>query len=410
MTTDMNDRDPFERRLGALMDAASDHLVPAPSLPAGLKRRARVRQAAVALGAFAAVFLVLFVAGSAVRALLPGPDGGSEVAAGERGSSGTYPCTYEPQPHQPKDTFCVATGTFEDAEWTMVTYDSKDGICIDIDVTTPDGGGGGGGCGSGPDRPIGVGVNTGDEYPNGIAFGRTAPNVARLVLELKDGNILDLELYPAPEGADVTGNFYVLFLPDDAEALVAYDDTGAEIARETAFASPAPVEESTPLGPPVPVASGDFEGLPWKLNAYEEQMSDEVMTCTELYFGDDEDFGGGGGCGYEVPSQSAISFSEAGHGDDLPDVVSIFGVIDPRVDDVVLDLPDGEDVSFQIYRSATDRGPGGFDVDFFVGFVETPNNEPLNGTLIARTSDGEVLQRKKLCEDFRAASESTCGS
>jgi hypothetical protein len=348
-----------------------------------------------------------------VRALLPGPSSVAPAADEEqRGSGGSYPCTVEPQPYQPKDgTFCVATGTYGSAEWMLVTYeDKKHGICIDVEVTTPDGGGGGGGCGYKDDRGIGIGVSSGDEYPDGIAYGPVTPSVDRLVLERENGETIELELYPTPGFAPPdTPRFYLVFLPDDAAALVAYDEAGKEIDRRDNELDPAPpFPESTQLGPPVQVASGTYNGLAWDLQAYEERMGDDVRPCTELYLGKgDERFGGGGGC-YLLPGQ-IIGYSEGAYGEEYPSLISIAGAVRPEVDEITLELGDGTSVPIAIYRVTTDGDPNEpFDVDFFVGFVEIAEGRVLKGDIVAR-SDGEVVKRIGLCPDFKAGDDASCG-
>jgi hypothetical protein len=413
MMTDAEDRDPFERRISSLMDAAAQDLVPGPSIPSRLKRRARVQQTAVIVGGLATVLLLAVFAGAAVRALLPGPDSVRPASNDQRGSGGTYPCTVEPQPHQPKHgTMCVATGTYGDADWTLVTYkDEKHGMCIDLEVTTPDGGGGGGGCGYEDDRGIGIGLSSGDEYPEGIAYGPVTPSVDRLVLERENGEELELELYPTPGSAPPNApRFYLVFLPDDAAALVAYDDTGQEVDRRDSELDPAPpVPESTQLGPPVQVASGTYEGLAWDLQAYEERMGDDVRPCTELHLGKgDERFGGGGGC-YLLPDQ-VIGYAESAYGEKYPSLISIAGAVRPEVDEITLELADGSSIPLAIYRMSVDGDANEpFDVDFFVGFVDVGKRGTLEGHVVARAANGDVLERHGLCPDFRAGSDSTCG-
>jgi hypothetical protein len=283
-------------------------------------------------------------------------------------------------------------------------------VCIDIEITSATGGGGGGSCGDSPNRPFTIGVSTGDEFPNGLAYGHTSPAVARLVLEDAGGGYTDLILYPAPEGSPVEGNFYVFAIPEGARALVAYDASGKELARDEQGVRPAPpIPESTQLGPPVQVASGNYDGFPWELQAYEERMGDDVRPCTELYLDrGDERFGGGGGC-YLLPDQ-VIGYSQSAYGDELPWLISISGAVRRQVDEVTLELADGSSVPMAIYRMGVDGDSSEpFDVDFFVGFVDVGKRGTLEGHVVARAENGDVLEKHGLCPDFRAGSDSTCG-
>ena len=117
-------RDPFDRKVAGLMHDLTADVTAPPAIPRGVTVRARLGQTFIVGGVGVSILLIVFAAGVALRAT-GARDANRSISPGlvdeERGSGGTYPCSVEPEPHQPDDTKCVASGEFEDIEWSMVT-------------------------------------------------------------------------------------------------------------------------------------------------------------------------------------------------------------------------------------------------------------------------------------------------
>lgn len=400
-------RDPFDRKVAALMQDLTADVTPPPAIPRRVAVRARLGQAFIVGGVAVSVLLIVVAAGAALRASgsrepirpIATPTGPSD---NERGSGGTYPCTVEPEPYQPEDTKCVATGEFEGTEWSMVTYTDKHGLCVDVSFLKEGaGGGGGGGCGRGEPRTLGVGISSGDEQGE-VAYGEVSRSVAQVVVERESGDAFEVELYPAPEGSGLDLRFYLVFLPEDHAAIVANDSRGEEIDRQKTNHE---FVEPEPLGPPETVATGDVDGEPWVLKAYQQQQThDSISTCTEFMFGRDEMHGGGGSCSLEIPGKNHVGFSESGFGREFPDLIALFGVVSKEVADLSLELDDGRVIPVPITT-----GPAHFEVAFFVAFPKPAADGTLRGHLVARDSAGEVIDRSGLCDERIAGRGLTCG-
>ena len=404
MTHDTSD--PFDRKVAGLMhDLAADVTAP-PAIPRRVTVRARLGQAFIVGGVAVSVLLIVFAAGVALRAtgardpIRPVPGGPLEE---ERGSGGTYPCSVEPEPHQPpKDTKCVAKGEFEGTGWSMVTYPDRDGRCLDVTfIKEGEGGGGGGSCGVGDEQPtLGVGISSGDEQGE-VAYGEVAPEVALVEVERENGDSFEVELYPAPQGSGLDVNFYLVLLPEDHAAIVAYNSKGEEIDRQKTnheFRDPA-----EPLGPAQTVATGDVEGQPWVLEAYEQKQGDNVQICTELMFGRDETQGAGGGCSMKAPVGPHIGFSQSGFGQEFPNLIALVGTVSTEVVQLDLELDDGRVIPIEIIE-----GPADFETAFFVAFPPPADDGGLPGYLVGKDASGEVLDRVELCKDRIAGKNLTC--
>jgi hypothetical protein len=394
----------FEDRLRSeLQDAVAD--VEAAPLPRAGVRRARSRQ----LLAVAAVLAVTLAVGATTVTLLTGggdrPNdlvGSAEESKDARGTGGTYPCR-----HPELDGECIAHGEYDGIEWWIGAHMEGGDLCTS-DVHADDTGVTGSGMGCGPHDPdtIGFGVTSGDAYESDIASGEVGPSVARLVLERSEGSPIELQLYPAPPGFPLDVNFYNVFLPEDATKLVAYDSSGEQVAEQSAERAEFEFPQSEVVTPRTEIATGEEEGHPWSFVVREEFMNGGITPCFDVSFGHQEEFGAGGSCNPTVPDKHPLGFSQSSF-ESGPDVLVVFGVVDSRATEVIVELDRGDGYVAEVFE-----GPDGFreDIAYFVVWVpreDGPPNPP--GHVVAYDSDGNEVGREKLCGDI-ASEGSTCGN
>lgn len=401
----------FEDRLRSdLHDAVAD--VEAAPLPRAGARRARSRQ----FLAVAAVLAVAVAVGATTVTLLTNGEqrpnvhvAAPEAVADQRGSGGTSPCY-----HRDLEGQCVAYGRYDEdrhdealfTEWWLGAHMDGDDLCVsDEHASKTAGGGGGMACGPYDPDKIGFGVTSSADFPHGIASGEVPGRVDRLLLERSDGPALELELYSPPEDFPLDVLFYNVFLPDDARALVAYDAAGNEVARhEVELAGDITLPKPEAVSPRTVIASGEEEGHPWTFEVREEGA--ELTPCTQVMFGRQEEFGGGGSCYPDVPARHPIGFSQSSF-ERGPDVIAVFGVVDSKAAEVFVLLERGDGYNAEVFE-----GPDGFrdDVSYYVAWIPRkggPPNPP--GRVIAYESDGTPVGQEKLCGDI-AAEGGTCGN
>jgi hypothetical protein len=394
----------FEDRLRSELHDAVAHVEATPLPRAGV-RRARSRQ----LLAVAAVLAVSVAVGATTVTLLTGGGdrsndlvGSLEESEDARGSGGSYPCR-----HPELDGECVAHGQYDGIEWWIGAHMEGDDLCTS-DVHADHSGVTGSGMGCGPFDPdrIGFGVTSGDQYESDIASGEVAPTVDRLVLERSEGPPIELQLYPAPLGFPLDVSFYNVFLPEDATRLVAYDSSGERVAEQSAERAEFEFPQSEVVSPRTEIASGEEQGHPWSFEAHEELMNGQVTPCEDVSFGYQEEFGGGGSCDVGVPDKHPLGFSQSSF-ESGPDVIVVFGVVEPRATEVIVDLDRGDSYVAELFDA-----PDGFrlDVSYYVVWIPReggPPNPP--GHVVALDPDGNEVGRKDLCGEI-ANEGGTCGN
>jgi hypothetical protein len=398
----------FEDRLRSeLHDAVAD--VEAAPLPRAGARRARSRQllavaavVAVAVSVGATTVTLLRGGGESRNDLAGNPEESPEGADDARGSGGSYPCR-----HPELNGECVAHGEYDGIQWWIGAHMEGDDLCTS-DVHANHSGVTGSGMGCGPFDPdrIGFGVTSGDHYESDIASGEVASTVTRLVLERSEGSPIELQLYPAPPGFPLDVSFYSVFLPEDATKLVAYDSSGEQVAEQSAERAEFEFPQSEVVSPRVEIASGEEQGHPWSFRVHEELMNGDVTPCTDVMFGQGEEFGGGGSCYHGVLDKHPIGFSQSSF-ESGPDVIAVFGVVDAKATEVVVELDRGD-----AYTTDVLEAPDGFQdtIGYYVLWIPReggPPNPP--GRIIASDAEGSEVGREDLCGDI-ASEGGTCGN
>ena len=393
----------FEDRLRTELQEAVTDVEPAP-LPRTAARRTRVRQM-VAVAAVIAV--VAAVTGTTMTVLSGSDDPSRDVASTRegvddpRGTGGTYPCS-----HPEIEGQCIAHGEFDGTEWWIGAHMKGDDLCKSDAQEGPDGlGGSGMGCGPYDPEKIGFGVTSYSDHLEKIASGEVAASVDRLLLERSDGPALELELYPAPDGFPLDVRFYNVFLPEDALELVAYDAQGNVVARQTAEVAGFNFPRPQVVSPRTRIASGEIEGHPWTFEAREELTNGDVTPCSDVMFGYQEEFGGGGSCYHRVPDKHPIGFSQSSF-ERGPAYIVVFGVVDARATEVVVELDRGDAFTTEVHEA-----PEGFrdDIVYYVVWIPRVDRPNPPGRIVAFDAGGFEVGREELCGEI-ASRGGTCGN
>jgi hypothetical protein len=129
----------------------------------------------------------------------------------------------------------VAEGTEAGQNWALIAYESREGLCVDLQV----GQGRGGGCGWGVPEKNDLGLSEGSQLgvPGTIIHGVLSKRVSSLEARFESGGQVPmtksvlLEIIDGPAGFDV--NFFVAFLPGKARGVIlAKDSKGAVLQSQ----------------------------------------------------------------------------------------------------------------------------------------------------------------------------------
>lgn len=362
-------------------------------------RRARTGQLVNAIAAATVVGVIVF----GVVAILDDPSDIGRVSVGAvedaRASGGTAPCDY-PERLPKLRGECVATGAYEGTSWWVGAYTKDDQVCMSETRTNA---GASSGCWEHDPEAIRLGVSSTSASEVIVGHGLVHANVGQLVLTRTDGDPIDVELYPAPDGLPFDARFFHVFLPLDVKDLVAYTADGAEVARQPV----GPIDNyfgalhARPITPRTRIAEGNFAGHPWTFSAYEERTDGNVVPCVELFYGKGESLGGGGGCEIGVPHDRKLGMSQVtfeGHRS-----LAVAGAVHPDATDVKVELGSGE-----VYDATLVR-PEQFEsgVGFYVVWFEAPSVKGPEGAVVAYDSSGSEIARHELCA--RMLDGGTCG-
>lgn len=389
----------IERDVKHLLESMAEDAGELGDLPRGVQRKARLRRAAVTVGG------VILVAGLVV---------GGGVAASRMFSNNASPVRplpasseHEPEAPQDMDGQPVATGTFDGVHWWLSAYvDGEHGICSELATEEADGlGGSGAGCGPfDPDKhPIGLSVQSGGGVS--IAHGEVPEHVERLELILANGERVSVDFYPKPEGFPLPVKFYVIapFPESEAQELVAYDDSGAEMGRQEIVAS-RNLPNTQRIAGPFLIDRGEHEGIPYVLRGrVDEQELNEggtwVYPCTTIMVGEDGASGGGGSCHIPVARDNSLSFSQSAF--EGGSTIVVHGGAREEVDRVTVELDSGEGFEAELYEIE------GTDFRFFLVFPDAAP-EDLVGHVVAYKGSVE-LDRVELCNPQMVSLGGACG-
>lgn len=390
----------IERDVKDLLQSMADEATDLGGLPRDVQRRARLRRAAMVVGSAALVVGLVVGGGSVASSLL---------------TNGTSPAGPRPTPRgdehgAPRDLNgdLVATGTFDGGRWWLSAYmQGENDLCTELTTEEADGSGGSGGsCGrfDPVKHPIGLGVDSGGGAV--IASGHVPEHVERLDLILGSGERVSVKFYEKPEGFPLPVKFYVIvpFPEDEAQELIAYDDSGAEVDRQEIFNSSDAPTISRVAGPFI-IDEGEHQGIPYVFKGHvEEQELSEggswAYPCHEFMLGRHERFGGGGGCDIPLARGHAVNFSQASF-EAKPDIIAIHGAAWPEVDRVTVELETGEVFDAEVHHVKD------VEFTFFLVFPDVDRAD-LVGDLVAYSGSNE-LDRVELCDPEFASLGSACG-
>jgi hypothetical protein len=221
----MND---VERDISAFFHEEADSATLSAGTYERVLRRAKIRRAVTAAMAGIAVIAVV-TAGVVTAGALRSPSSIGPAGPEESPEPSATPRENGDGVHPTGPEVVVAEGTVSGQSWALIVYESNSGLCVELEVVA----GRGGGCGfdvlGKDDLSVSVGSQLG--LPKSIVHGVVSKRVAALVVKLDGGEQVDLEVIQGPRSFDV--NFFVAFLPPDAEGVVvARDDHGAVLQKE----------------------------------------------------------------------------------------------------------------------------------------------------------------------------------
>lgn len=385
----MNDR-AFEDLVRTSLAGAADAAPSAPPLP---RLRVRARQAAlVAAGGLVAVAGAL----GAVRVggeVFAKPDlvpvGPGEVMMDARGAGGEYPCELADTGSGRPAGSCIATGERDGVRWTLGASLERNGdLCMILwSVGGPGAGVAGSSCNAYEPETIGLEQTGMGDLPL-LAYGHVPAGAESLYLE-HGGDSFELEVYPAPPGFPTNDGFYLVWLPDDASRIVAYDAGGEVVATRE-------LDSSRPDLPPgetgyATVAEGTHEGVPWVLETYSIDDGGREITCTRVLVGPHLTRPHGP-CDATFGSSSAVGVG-AFSAPELPGYIALGGVTRSTSRSITFETGGGS------IDATVHDAPAGLDetLRFFVAFLLDEKSKPLEATIVIRNAAGEVLERRGVC-------------
>lgn len=357
----------------------------------------------------AAVAFGAFTLGSAMLDTDPTVDVGG-TPMDERGAGGVSPCTNNPFgggafEHGTGDytgTFCISQGSYEGISWSMgVSWSRGAGdepLCI---ATETIGGGAGGSSGSSCDEylpgEIGLNVSQIEGYPK-MAAGQVPGDTETLFLEHGGDERFELQVYRAPKAFPLDLGFYLVFMPDDAQTLVAYDSAGNEIARRNIDGEPGAPGEQTERTRNVNIDKGTAAGVSWVLDTFGTVIDGRETVCTAFEFTDEPAEGIEGkpeneACYEGVPDHDVIGIIRWVN-NDVPGVVAYSGVMSSKVDSVTLSTDDGREFDAEVITAPENIEQR---LAYFVLIVDGVDAEGRIATIVARSEGGAILAEREVC-------------
>lgn len=221
----MND---VERDISAFLHEEADRATLSAGTYERVLRRAKIRRIVTAAMAGIAVIAVV-MAGVVTAGALRSPSSIGPAAPEESPEPSATPRDNGDGVHPTGPEVVVAEGTVSGKSWVLIAYESNSGLCVELEVE----GGRGGGCGFDVPGKRHLSVSVGSQLGlnKSVVHGVVSKRVATLVVKLDGGEQFDLEVIEGPGTFDV--NFFVAFLPPDAEGVVeARDDQGVLLQKE----------------------------------------------------------------------------------------------------------------------------------------------------------------------------------
>lgn len=212
----MNDT---ERLISAFLHEEAQRSSPSNEMYRRVLRRAKLRRL-IATGVASVAIVTIVMAGvvtvGALRSPLTTPPEGKQSESQTPRDQDVGPNTV------------VGQGTVSGQAWSLVAYESADGLCVDLQV------GSGTVVACGFDVPSRRDLGLGESSQRGVSktaiYGVVSKRVLALQATLNDGERIDVDIIQSPAGFDV--NFFAAFLPPDAEAVIeARDNQGALLER-----------------------------------------------------------------------------------------------------------------------------------------------------------------------------------
>lgn len=317
------------------------------------------------------------------------PAGPSGDLMDERGSGGTYPCSFDTTPGRLGAT-CVARGERDGLKWKMGASVQQDGtLCLAIETV---GGGAAGGGGSScneyePERIALEQMGIGD-LPM-LAYGKVPSHVERLVLEHGAAESFELEIYPPPEGFPIEAGYFLVWLPDDAVRLVAYDAEGGVVTTQS-------FDGSQPGSQPEETARAEIgdvvhDGSPWKVEAYGAVEDGRDVVCVRMELRGAET-SALAPCDASFGRQSVVGVS-AFSSPEFPQVVAFGGVTSSKTGSVTFVAGDGLRVDALMIEppAKVDR-----TLRFFTAFLPA-EGAGTKGSIVVRNLEGDVIEERDYC-------------
>ena len=369
-----------------LSDLAGD--VTAPVLRLRARKRVRTHQALTAL---ATLLVVGITAAGALTVLGTEPERYVRVGGGRllntRGAGGQFPCSDEQMEMPGGGQRCVAVGSYRGVDWSLAaSLDPKHGLCL---WTGTSGGGNlaagaGGSCDEYTEGGITLSESRLGDLPM-LAVGAVPGATERLFLEHGGDDRFELQVYPTPANFPLDLKFYLVWLPDDAQNLLAYNRSGDVIAeRRLDGAEPGKSQETKHFV----VERGEIEGVAWTLESYGDVIDGRETVCTALILGDAEPantcHGSFDGRGLSV----TVAYPS-----ELPGRAVVSGVMSSKIEELILQLKKGEDTGTAILRAPEPVEPA---LEFVMGFPTVGDDGTIAGRIVGRDGSSRKVAEQRL--------------
>lgn len=346
----------IERQIAAFLHEEADRAALSAGMYQRVLRRAKIRRVVTATVAGLAVIATV-MAGVVAAGALRSPSSVDPAVPGESPQPSATPRENGDGVHPTGPEVVVGQGTVSAKSWTLIAYESDAGLCVELEL----GDGRVGGCGV--DVPETRDLSLGVGYLNGlsksIVNGVVSKQVTALVGTLDSGEQLDVEIIEGPSSFGV--NFFVAFLPPDAEGIVeARDDQGVVLQKER-------IRDLSEIRKSVQEAFTEEVLDDHKLTVYypkgwnraSETLTPNLDQPTELLSLGTHQLSPGGEDCVQIPERSIeslgprdafITLQEASSGVNFPTRPKNFSAEDGEVSEAEDCLDNGEDIFFRRLR------------------------------------------------------------
>lgn len=414
--------DELERKLRSEFEARAQTIPAGPDRREPTVRRARTRRGLKAIGV--SVISVALIAGAV-------PVAGSLASRGDedRRIDAAAPedegFTWREGPAP-----AIATGRFGDIDWKLEVVqndhpyqESEDEHVgsprdwLDLSVY-PDNYGGA----QMPDRMYGDGVLVYSNWElegsyGSYAFGLVASEVQAITIEMEDGSVIDAPILDGPGDTDRDLRYFVVFFPSAPASIVARDQSGSELQRETLepliWQPPSECVDHNQEGPPQEdldedadftvtgtdgeppiIATGTFHGRTWTMETVTnthpwDEGEDDGVEREWIHFGFDDS-----NQDWEVPAHAYAGPLDSylwGVEDDYWEWEFAFGLVDDAAQSISLELKNGRVIEGAVFDGSNDSVAA---QNYYLVIVP-PGTHGKDYTLIARDSAGAEVARSE---------------